>query len=247
MARGAKSVRAQENELLLKHIEKIHEESRGTYGWPRVHAELTLGLGLPEVAHGVEIVLICSAAGGGARGGIAVSTRLVALGPATVGSQINVLVSPQSPVTPRVCWGLTVGRHHHPDNKASVGSGPVDVAPAGSAGPEVRRPRLGAGWVGTAFEGPGEARITLRGDLDVEALGRLEDDLEGCLTFHIRFITIDATALSGAGPHIVEVLGHAQHQLASRRGTLSVLGLHPHVLRVGADEPADTAGAPALR
>ena len=42
---GAKSVRAQENELLLKHIEKIHEESRGTHGWPRVHAELTLGLG----------------------------------------------------------------------------------------------------------------------------------------------------------------------------------------------------------
>ncbi|WP_423716940.1 IS3 family transposase [Actinomycetospora cinnamomea] len=43
---GAKSARAQENELLLKHIEKIHEESRDTYGWPRVHAELTLGLGL---------------------------------------------------------------------------------------------------------------------------------------------------------------------------------------------------------
>jgi putative transposase len=43
---GEKSVRVQENELLLKHIEKIHEESRGTYGWPRVHAELTLGLGL---------------------------------------------------------------------------------------------------------------------------------------------------------------------------------------------------------
>jgi putative transposase len=43
---GVKSARVQENELLLKHIEKIHEESRGTYGWPRVHAELTLGLGL---------------------------------------------------------------------------------------------------------------------------------------------------------------------------------------------------------
>jgi putative transposase len=43
---GARSVRAQENELLSKYIEKIHEESRGTYGWPRVHAELTLGLGL---------------------------------------------------------------------------------------------------------------------------------------------------------------------------------------------------------
>lgn len=43
---GVKSARVQENELLLKHIEKIHEDSRGTYGWPRVHAELTLGLGL---------------------------------------------------------------------------------------------------------------------------------------------------------------------------------------------------------
>jgi putative transposase len=43
---GVKSARDQQNELLLKHIEKVHEESRGTYGWPRVHAELTLGLGL---------------------------------------------------------------------------------------------------------------------------------------------------------------------------------------------------------
>jgi putative transposase len=30
----------------LKHIERIHAESRETYGSPRVHAELTLGLGL---------------------------------------------------------------------------------------------------------------------------------------------------------------------------------------------------------
>ena len=43
---GTKSTRTLENELLLKHIEKIHDESRGTYGWPRVHAELTLGLGM---------------------------------------------------------------------------------------------------------------------------------------------------------------------------------------------------------
>jgi putative transposase len=43
---GVKSPRALENELLVKHIERIHAESRGTYGWPRVHAELTLGLGL---------------------------------------------------------------------------------------------------------------------------------------------------------------------------------------------------------
>ena len=41
------SPRAQENALLLKHIKTIHAESRGTYGSPRIHAELTLGLGLP--------------------------------------------------------------------------------------------------------------------------------------------------------------------------------------------------------
>lgn len=42
-----KSGREQDNELLLKHIRRIHTESRGTYGWPRVTAELQLGLGLP--------------------------------------------------------------------------------------------------------------------------------------------------------------------------------------------------------
>jgi putative transposase len=40
------SAREEANTLLTKHIEQIHQESRGTYGWPRVHAELTLGLGL---------------------------------------------------------------------------------------------------------------------------------------------------------------------------------------------------------
>lgn len=41
------SPRAQENALLLKQIQQIHQQSRGTYGSPRVHAELVLGLGLP--------------------------------------------------------------------------------------------------------------------------------------------------------------------------------------------------------
>jgi putative transposase len=41
------SARDEANSLLLKHIQDVHAESRGTYGWPRVHAELTLGLGLP--------------------------------------------------------------------------------------------------------------------------------------------------------------------------------------------------------
>jgi putative transposase len=38
------SDRAQGNELLVKYIEQTHADSRGTYGSPRVHAELTLGL-----------------------------------------------------------------------------------------------------------------------------------------------------------------------------------------------------------
>jgi putative transposase len=40
------SPRHQENDFLLKHIEQIHADSRETYGSPRIHAELTLGLGL---------------------------------------------------------------------------------------------------------------------------------------------------------------------------------------------------------
>jgi putative transposase len=40
------SARDEENALLLKRIREVHEHSRGTYGWPRVHAELVLGMGL---------------------------------------------------------------------------------------------------------------------------------------------------------------------------------------------------------
>lgn len=46
--------RDRDNELLLKHIEQIHADSRQTYGSPRVHAELTLGLGLPVNRKRVE-------------------------------------------------------------------------------------------------------------------------------------------------------------------------------------------------
>jgi putative transposase len=40
------SARDGENLLLLKQIKQIHADSRESYGSPRVHAELTLGLGL---------------------------------------------------------------------------------------------------------------------------------------------------------------------------------------------------------
>jgi putative transposase len=42
----SESVRGQENELLLKYIEQVHTDSRFSYGSPRVHVELTLGMGV---------------------------------------------------------------------------------------------------------------------------------------------------------------------------------------------------------
>jgi putative transposase len=40
------SARDEVNTLLLKHIKEVHKDSRETYGWLRVHAELRLGRGL---------------------------------------------------------------------------------------------------------------------------------------------------------------------------------------------------------
>ncbi|MGB4502368.1 MAG: IS3 family transposase [Dethiobacteria bacterium] len=45
--RGRKpSARAREDAKLMKLIVEIHRESRGTYGAPRIHAELTVGRGI---------------------------------------------------------------------------------------------------------------------------------------------------------------------------------------------------------
>ncbi|MFF5985959.1 IS3 family transposase [Prauserella flavalba] len=41
------SMRELRNRELTKIIPEIHVGSRGSYGWPRIHAELTLGLGEP--------------------------------------------------------------------------------------------------------------------------------------------------------------------------------------------------------
>src|SRR5690606_5932229 len=44
--RRGPSTREQENAKLTKAIRQIHRESRGTYGAPRIFAELTLGQGI---------------------------------------------------------------------------------------------------------------------------------------------------------------------------------------------------------
>jgi putative transposase len=73
------SLRQEENTLLVKLIEKIHDDSRKTYGWPRVHAELVLGLGMP-VNHKRVARLMREA---GIRGLYRRRTRRGSIGPAT--------------------------------------------------------------------------------------------------------------------------------------------------------------------
>jgi hypothetical protein len=104
---------------------------------------------------------------------------------------------------------------------------------------------IASGWVGSGFGGLGEARIVLRGEIDSDALRLLGRHLDGFLAARTRFITLDATGVTGADARIVEVLGAAQRRLAPRRGLLTTVGLHPHVLHPGAApgrEP-DAAGA----
>lgn len=69
--------RALRNKELTKMIREIHAESRGSYGSPRVHAELTLGLG--ERVNRKRVERLMRQAGlqapTGARGGATWSTE----------------------------------------------------------------------------------------------------------------------------------------------------------------------------
>ncbi|MFC4056634.1 DDE-type integrase/transposase/recombinase [Actinomadura syzygii] len=51
------SMRAIRHAWLTEQIRRVHTESRGTYGGQRVHAELTLGLGI-QVGHGAVEMLM---------------------------------------------------------------------------------------------------------------------------------------------------------------------------------------------
>jgi hypothetical protein len=88
----------------------------------------------------------------------------------------------------------------------------------------------GSSFVGSAFALAGEARIVLRGEIDSDALERLSGHLDGFIAARTRFITVDATGVTGADPRIVEILGETQRRLAPRWGLLSIVGLHPHLL-----------------
>lgn len=61
------SVRAVRYALLTDVIREVHQASRGTYGYRRVHAELTLGRGL-VIAHGTVELLMARAGLAGVTG-----------------------------------------------------------------------------------------------------------------------------------------------------------------------------------
>jgi putative transposase len=59
------SARTVRHALVTETIRQVHRASRGTYGYRRVHAELTLGLGI-IVGHGTVELLMARAVGGNA-------------------------------------------------------------------------------------------------------------------------------------------------------------------------------------
>ncbi|HEY2220897.1 STAS domain-containing protein [Actinomycetospora sp.] len=94
-------------------------------------------------------------------------------------------------------------------------------------------------FIGSAFEGAHQGRITLRGFLDADAVDRLATHLQGFLEAGVRFVILDAHDVIRADPALVPLLGQVQRRLTRRHGLLTLTGLHPSVL------PADDAPVPA--
>ena len=62
--------------MLIKHIQDIHQHCRSTYGWPRIHAELVLGMRV-EVNHKRVRRLMRAAGSRASTGADAVGARCV--------------------------------------------------------------------------------------------------------------------------------------------------------------------------
>lgn len=95
-------------------------------------------------------------------------------------------------------------------------------------------------FIGSFPEEMDQAVIVLRGEIDAATVLRLAAHVEDLLAVHTRFLTIEAGAVDGYGVGLLELLGQVQHRLGSRRGLLTVRGLHPCLL----DAPTPRAGQP---
>jgi hypothetical protein len=96
------SPRDQENELLLKQIKQVHHDSRETYGSPRVHAELTLGLGLGLSVNLKRVARLMREAASRVSTGADAAARPAVTRP---GSPARIWSTATSPLRPPTCCG----------------------------------------------------------------------------------------------------------------------------------------------
>lgn len=102
-------------------------------------------------------------------------------------------------------------------------------------------------FIGTFPEEPDQAVIVLRGEIDAATVVRLGAHVEDLLAVHTRFLTIEAGAVQGYEAGLLDLLGVVQHRLGTRRGLLTVRGLHPcrpaaatpHAREPASDDPPD--------
>lgn len=102
MARPSGAAAGMRNRELMKLITDIHLESRGTYGWPRVHAELVLGLG--EKVNRKRVARLMRQAG--------LQGHLPAQGAQEPGQHRD-RGGPGAPPVPRRCARPAVADRHH--------------------------------------------------------------------------------------------------------------------------------------
>lgn len=94
----------------MKQIVEIHKQSRGTYGWPRFHAELVLGLGV-EVNHKRVALLMRQA---GIQGLYRRRSRRGPTGPATEDDLVNRQLTVDAPDRP---WMTDITEHPNGEGK----------------------------------------------------------------------------------------------------------------------------------
>jgi ABC-type transporter Mla MlaB component len=70
-----------------------------------------------------------------------------------------------------------------------------------------------------------QARLSLRGDLDVEAAVRLEHYVRAVLDAGARFIVLDLPGVSDHDPRVLELLSRTQRELTTREGMITAVGL----------------------
>ena len=70
----------------------------------------------------------------------------------------------------------------------------------------------------------GQARLTVDGDIDRDAVNKLRHHLQALVRAQARFIVVDLTAAPACDAQLLAGLSSTQRRLTSRRGMISVVG-----------------------